>query len=89
MKNNYWVDASCDKASSTVLKMYLKIWNDHLHPTDVRKGHYPTKPIFTLFSVQIFFPLKFLQHSIEVNSPSSKEQKSLQLRSKPAKVNAF
>lgn len=89
MKNNYWVDASCDKASSTVLKMYLKIWNDHLYPTDVRKGHYPTKPIFTLFSVQIFFPLKFLKHSIEVNSPSTKEQKSLQLRSKPAKVNAF
>lgn len=88
-KNNHWIDASCDKASSTVLKMYFKIWNNFLHSTDVRKGNYPAKPDLPLFSVQIFSPLKFLQHSIEVNSPFIKEQKWLELRSKPAKVNVL
>lgn len=57
-KNNHWIDAKCDKASLTVLKMYFKIWNNYLHPIDVRKGHYPTKTIFTSFLRTDIFPLK-------------------------------
>lgn len=61
MTNSHWIDVNYDKSSSTVLKIYLKIWHHCLHPPDVSKGHCPIKNMFTpflstgIFSVKIPF----------------------------------
>lgn len=62
LTNNYWIDTSYHKVSSTVVRMYSKMWNLSLHYPDVREVHCPIKNIFPPFLNYSFFFSSFLQY---------------------------